>query len=121
MTDDSHQRSDHHKQLRERSGSVDTDSDLVSFFYELLRDHLSAGTVESIAINSKGYGEGKWQLTNGWTAKYAKDLVKRLLFSAKDLETLDYILKLVQATPLADGEGQKRFDAVALIERLRNP
>lgn len=106
--------------LRVRSGNVNTTSDIAAFFYELLRDHLPAGTVETIVKNSVGTGPD-WKLTNGWLALYAKDLVKRLLFSAHDLKTLDYISKLIEETPLVDGDGQKRFDAVALIERLRNP
>jgi hypothetical protein len=110
--------------LRERSGSVDTNSDLVSFFYELMRDHLSAGTVETIAINSNSYGEGKWALTNGWLANYAKDLVKRLLMTDEDRETLGFLeaMLLVNQPDGLNDDGKKlRQDAVKLIRRLRNP
>jgi hypothetical protein len=104
--------------MRERSGTVKSRSNLVAFFYELLRDH-APSSVETIARNSDH--DTEWIFTNGWVACYAKDLVKRLLFLPKELETLDYILKVVNEAQLADGDGQKRFDAVALIEKLRNP
>lgn len=62
--------------LRERSGSINIDSRLVSFLYELMRDHLPAGVVEEIVLASED--ESAVTYTNGWLAKYAEDLALRL-------------------------------------------
>lgn len=62
--------------LRERSGSVTIDSRLVSFLYELMRDHLPAGVVEEIVMASET--DSVVTYSNGWLAKYAEDLAKRL-------------------------------------------
>lgn len=62
--------------LRSRSGEVKINSKLVSFLYELMRDHLPAGTVEAIVQASED--ESDILYTNGWLAKYAEDLANRL-------------------------------------------
>ena len=62
--------------LRSRSGEVQINSKLVSFLYELMRDHLPAGVVEEIVQASEG--ESNVVYTNGWLAKYAEDLANRL-------------------------------------------
>jgi hypothetical protein len=61
--------------LRERSGTVQINSRLVSFLYELMRDHLPVGIVEELVQASK---EPDVTYTNGWLAKYAQDLANRL-------------------------------------------
>ena len=61
--------------LRERSATVPINSRLVSFLYELMRDHLPAGIVEELVQASK---ESDVTYTNGWLAKYAQDLANRL-------------------------------------------
>lgn len=61
--------------LREASGSVDINSRLISFLYQLMRDHVPPGTVEAIALDCN-YQEVKY--TNGWLARYAEDIAKRL-------------------------------------------
>lgn len=61
--------------LRNRSGSVTSNDPLVSFLYELLRDHLPAGTVEALVRNSHS---DNWTYTNGYLANYAIDIAKRL-------------------------------------------
>ena len=61
--------------LRERSGSVRSDDPLVSFLYQLMRDHVAVGVVEGLM------GDAEKQpsvFTNGWLANYAKDLAERL-------------------------------------------
>ncbi len=63
-------------ELRERSGYVSFDSKLTSFLYELMRDYLPAGTIEEIIRSSES--NGKTIYSNGWLAKYADDLAKRL-------------------------------------------
>jgi hypothetical protein len=66
------------KELRERSGNYHTNSPLVSFLYELMRDHLTPGVVEKIVLDSRR-DQSPWFLTNGWLAQYAEDLANRLL------------------------------------------
>lgn len=66
---------DETKALRERSGAVRINSKLVSFLYELIRDHLPAGEVERLVRESQ---EPNVLYTNGWLAKYAEDLANRL-------------------------------------------
>jgi hypothetical protein len=62
--------------LRKRSGTVTINSKLVSFLYELMRDHLPTGEVEALVRASED--EPKCTYTNGWLAQYAEDLAKRL-------------------------------------------
>lgn len=66
---------DENKTLRQRSGEINVDSKLVSFLYELMRDHLPPGQVEAIVRASQ---EPDCQYTNGWLAQYAQDLANRL-------------------------------------------
>lgn len=62
--------------LRAESGSVDSDDPLVSFLYELMRDHVPVGVVEQAVSNSP---PGRTvQFTNGWLASYAADVATRL-------------------------------------------
>lgn len=62
-------------QLRERSGSVTVNSKLVSFLYELMRDHVPQGILEKLVIESQ---TSEVKYTNGWLASYAADIAKRL-------------------------------------------
>lgn len=62
--------------LRKRSGDVQINSRLVSFLYDLMRDHLPPGTVEELVQNAED--EPSIVYTNGWLAKYAEDLSNRL-------------------------------------------
>lgn len=66
---------DETKALRERSGTVSINSKLVSFLYELMRDHLPPGKIEELVRASQ---EPDVTYTNGWLAKYAQDLANRL-------------------------------------------
>jgi len=61
--------------LFERSGMFSTHEKLVSFLYELMRDHLPPGVVERLVQNNQ---ETPASLTNGYLAQYAKDLADRL-------------------------------------------
>lgn len=67
--------------LRARSGTVQIESKLVSFLYDLMRDHLPAGVVEKLVQDSQ---EPNVTYTNGWLANYAKDLAERLQNETKD-------------------------------------
>lgn len=62
--------------MRERSGNIQIKSKLVSFLYELMRDHLPIGVVEKIVNSSEDESEVLY--TNGWLAKYAEDIANRL-------------------------------------------
>ena len=62
------------KRLREASGSVDIDSRLVSFLYELMRDEVTPGVVEKLI--STAHAEVSY--TNGWLAEYARYCASRL-------------------------------------------
>lgn len=62
--------------LRASSGSVQINSRLVSFLYELMRDHLPPGVVEEIVRASDS--EPNVVYTNGWLAQYAEHLANRL-------------------------------------------
>jgi len=61
--------------LRERSGNVGSVDPLVSFLYQLMRDHLAPGVVESLMDCA---GTQPSLFTNGWLANYAKDIAERL-------------------------------------------
>lgn len=64
------------EQLREVSGKVNIDSYLVSFLYSLMRDHLPPGVIEELVREAEQ--EPDVQYTNGWLARYAENLAKRL-------------------------------------------
>jgi hypothetical protein len=61
--------------LRSESGSVDINSKLVSFLYELMRDHLPPGKIEDIVRRSQ---DNDVEYTNGWLANYALNVATRL-------------------------------------------
>lgn len=61
--------------LREASGHIERDSKLISFLYELMRDHLPPGVVEKLVQDSQ---VSECLYTNGWLALYAEDLANRL-------------------------------------------
>jgi len=69
-----------HKKMRKRSGDVTSRSKLVSFLYILMRDHLPAGEVEDIMLHDVDVlpKDENCSYTNGWLARYAEDLAKRL-------------------------------------------
>ncbi len=65
----------HNEKLTSDSGSVEIHNDkLTSFLYELIRDYLPIGTVETLIKNA--HPDIKY--TNGWLAKYAQNLAERL-------------------------------------------
>lgn len=72
------------QELFERSGRVIGHNPLVSFLYDLMRDHLPPGVVERLVREATPGGSatphGHWATTytNGWLAEYAKDVATRL-------------------------------------------
>ena len=63
------------EELRAASGKVDSTDPLVSFLYELMRDHLPPGIAEKIVRNSRPVPT---HFTNGYLAEYAKYLAEKL-------------------------------------------
>ena len=68
-------RTEEQQALFERSGAVMTESKLVSFLYELMRDHVSPGAIEGLVNHSQTL---PCSMTNGWLASYAADVAERL-------------------------------------------
>ena len=66
---------EHMEALRDRSGHITSVSPLVSFLYELMRDHVPVGVVEHIMTNTSTQ---PCTFSNGWLASYATDVAKRL-------------------------------------------
>lgn len=67
------------EEIRKESGEVTIvgeNAKLIAFIYMLLRDEIPAGHIESLLINLGDDVEQKF--TNGWLARYAENIVKRL-------------------------------------------
>lgn len=64
-----------------------TESLLVAFFYELLRDHVVAGKVEKIVLEDEAQREQghTFSLTNEHLGRYATELTERLTVAERDL------------------------------------
>lgn len=61
------------------SDKVQDDRALVSFLYDLMRDHVTPGVVEKLVLASP---PGMTKFTNGYLANYAKELAARLQLPA---------------------------------------
>jgi len=66
---------ENNKILKEKSGNITSDDKLVSFLYELMRDKITPGVVETLVNNSQ---QTPVEFTNGYLANYAKYLAERL-------------------------------------------
>jgi hypothetical protein len=69
-------------ELRQRSGAVNNTNPLVAFLYDLMRDHVQPGVVEELVRDVTQHDHDA-QYCNGWLARYAEDLAKRLLDETK--------------------------------------
>lgn len=67
---------DFNDKMREKSGFIKSEDKLVSFIYELMRDHLPVGTVGALVKNANINDETLY--SNGWLAEYAKYLAEIL-------------------------------------------
>lgn len=65
--------------IRERSGEVNDSNRLVWFLYDLMRDHLPAGTVEKLVVDLEKVDADTAEFSNGWLAQYAQDVAARLV------------------------------------------
>lgn len=81
-------RLDLNEALRQRSGVVCIESRLVAFLYHLLRDHLPAGVVEEL-VRETTEAEETGLYSNGYLARYAEDIAKRLLDQPNMAKTLE--------------------------------
>ena len=70
-------RSERQEALRKRSGAINTNDPMFEFFYLLMRDHLTPGTVAGI-INQLSDPGITAEFCNGWLAQYAMDVVAEL-------------------------------------------
>lgn len=71
--------SDANSELHARSGHVESNSALVAFLYDLMRDHLPAGVVEKLVRDQTDDDIAlPYVFTNGHLARYAEDLAARL-------------------------------------------
>ena len=78
MTPDEKARWDQqNKDLTVASGNVEDKRSMVSFLYELMRDHLPPGKVEEIVrhVLAEDYER---RYCNGWLAQYAQSVADRL-------------------------------------------
>lgn len=65
--------------LRSRSGDVMVESKLVGFLYDLMRDYIPPGIIEELIQKSEDICQSNQCLySNGWLARYAVDIAKRL-------------------------------------------
>lgn len=65
-------------ELHRRSGEVVINSKLVGFLYTLLRDHLTPGVVEELVREVTAH-DSSGSYCNGYLARYAEDVAKRLV------------------------------------------
>ncbi len=69
------------ERMRTARGRVSDTRPLVSFLYQLARDHLAVGVVEELLDETKkspGTPPQEVLFTNGWLAQWAKDAADRL-------------------------------------------
>ncbi len=64
--------------MMKRSGHVSSKDPLVEFIYALLRDELPADKMEAIVRKIEENPDEEITFTNGWLAKYSKDLALRI-------------------------------------------
>lgn len=104
-------------ELRKASGEVSYYSKLVSFLYDLMRDHMPPGEVESLMRSAQ---DPQVKYTNGWLANYAEYLARRLTADRSHLlawwEELYDVLEL-------SGEGRHPVSAIEAVKALteKNP
>lgn len=61
--------------LREASGNMDSESKLIAFLYDLMRDHITPGAVEKLLRANENPNAS---YTNGWLAQYAQYVAAEL-------------------------------------------
>lgn len=64
------------RKMRIKSGKINSHSKLICFLYLLMRDMITPGKVENLILDMDK--AESYQFTNGWLAKYAENIAKRL-------------------------------------------
>ncbi len=110
--------------LRVRSGEVEHNNLFVSFFYELMRDHLTPGAVEKL-VRSVLDGGKDVTYTNGWLASYSIDIVERLWPASEQPNFAKLITALsdqgcIPVPAIADvmGTSVERVERILSVARL---
>jgi uncharacterized protein YodC (DUF2158 family) len=84
--------------LKEASGTVTSDDPMVGFVYDLLRDYVRPGDMER-AVENNLY-KGTCTFSNGWLAKYAKDVVETLTKPLENGPVVGDTVTLISGGPL---------------------
>lgn len=66
------------EELRTASGTFTSDDPLVGFLYDLMRDNVTPGQVQSLITRIKGQPTKNAVFSNGWLAQYAEYLAEQL-------------------------------------------
>ncbi len=61
--------------MRKASGTFKSKDKLTGFLYDLMRDHVPSGVIEELMQN---VSNKECLYTNGWLARHAQDVAKRL-------------------------------------------
>ncbi len=64
--------------LRQASGAINNNRQIVAFLYILMRDHLTPGVIESLVTQSNNTPGNDFIFTNGWLAQYAENIANRI-------------------------------------------
>ena len=64
------------EKYRERTGNEISKDKLIGFLYLLVRDHITPGKLEKIMLDISN--EKEYHFTNGFLARYVKDVKERL-------------------------------------------
>lgn len=117
--------------LVERSGRFTTNSNLVAFVYELLRDHVLPGDMQKVVDDSDVHPNREvtydtspmWQLSNGWLAQYARDIVRRLILDDAERRAFKFTVAALDEMALdglSDEEKKLRVIAINRLNRFVN-
>lgn len=116
--------------LVQRSGNFSTNSNLVAFVYELLRDHVLPGDMLKVVddsavehINDSNYEQPMWRLSNGWLAQFARDIVRRLILSERERAAFKFVVAVLyklDPNTLTDEEKVWRGKAIVRLNRFIN-
>lgn len=66
------------ERLRKKSGEINSKNNLACFLYLLMRDEIVPGKVEELVLKIEDNNGEMVEYTNGWLAKYAINLAKRV-------------------------------------------
>lgn len=76
--------SDRENNLKDDSGTIYYSDPLTSFIYELLRDHITCGAMESLVRNIIVESGKEVVFTNGWLAQYSNNVANTIRNASKE-------------------------------------